>query len=87
VRVKVAKNKVAPPLRTAEFDIDFGKGISKVGCVLDLAVDAGVVKKSGAYFAFGEQRLGQGRAAAKATLEERPELVEEIAEEVRTNRQ
>jgi recombination protein RecA len=81
-RVKVVKNKVAPPFRVAEFDIDYGRGISKVGSVLDVAVDAGVVTRSGAYFAYGEERLGQGRARAKAFLEERPELVEAIAAEV-----
>jgi recombination protein RecA len=80
-RVKVVKNKVAPPFRVAEFDIDYGRGISQVGCVLDVAVDAGVVKRSGAYFAYGSERLGQGRAKAKAFLEERPELVEAIAGE------
>jgi recombination protein RecA len=83
VRVKVAKNKVAPPFRVAEFDIDFGRGISQVGCVLDLAVEHGVVERRGAYFAHGEERLGRGRAAAKQTLEGRPQLVEEIAAEVR----
>lgn len=83
VRVKVVKNKMAAPFLKAEFDIDFGRGISEVGCMLDLAVEAGVVTKSGAYFAFGEERLGQGRAAAKATLDERPELAEEIAGAVR----
>ena len=79
VRVKVVKNKVAAPFGLAEFEIDFGSGISRVGCVLDLAVASGVVKRSGAYFAYGEERLGQGRAKARAALEERPELVEEIA--------
>jgi recombination protein RecA len=83
-RVKVVKNKVAPPFRQAEFDIDYGRGISQVGCVLDVAVQAGVVKRSGAFFAYGEERLGQGRAKTKAFLEERPELVEAIAGEVRT---
>jgi recombination protein RecA len=81
-RVKVVKNKVAPPFRVAEFDIDYGRGISKIGCVLDVAVEAGVVARSGAYFAYGSERLGQGRAKAKAFLEERPELVEAIAAEV-----
>ena len=84
VRVKVVKNKVASPFGVAEFDIDFGQGISQLGCVLDLAVQAGVVKRSGPYFAFGEEKLGQGRAKAKATLEARPELVEEIAAAVRS---
>jgi recombination protein RecA len=78
-RVKVVKNKLAPPFRQAEFDIDYGRGISRVGCVLDVAVQAGVVERSGSFFAFGEERLGQGRAKAKAFLEERPELVEAIA--------
>ncbi len=76
--MKVVKNKVAPPFRVAEFDIDYGRGISQVGCVLDVAVEAGVVTRSGAFFAYGEERLGQGRAKAKAFLEERPELVEAI---------
>ncbi|HET9184775.1 MAG TPA: recombinase RecA, partial [Solirubrobacterales bacterium] len=71
VRVKVVKNKVASPFGVAEFDIDFGQGISQLGCVLDLAVQAGVVKRSGPYFAFGEEKLGQGRARAKETLAER----------------
>jgi recombination protein RecA len=83
VRVKVVKNKVASPFGVAEFDIDFGEGISQLGCVLDLAVQAGVVKRSGPYFAFGPEKLGQGRAKAKAALEARPELVEEIAAAVR----
>jgi recombination protein RecA len=82
-RVKVVKNKVAAPFRIAEFDIDFGRGISQSGCVLDLAVEEGVVRRSGAYFAYGSERLGQGRAKAKATLEERPELTEVIALELR----
>jgi recombination protein RecA len=83
VRVKVAKNKVAPPYRVAEFDIDFGRGISAVGCVLDLAVEHGAVERRGAFFAYGEERLGRGRAKAKEALEARPELVERIAAEVR----
>jgi recombination protein RecA len=83
VRVKVVKNKVAAPFGQAEFEIDFGRGISKVGCLLDVAVGAGVVKRSGAYFAYGSERLGQGRAKVKAALEERLELVEEIGEELR----
>jgi recombination protein RecA len=81
--VKVVKNKLAPPFRQAEFDIDYGRGISRVGCVLDVAVQAGVVERSGSFFAYGEERLGQGRAKAKSFLEERPELLEAIAKEVR----
>jgi hypothetical protein len=81
-RMEVVKNKVAPPFRVAEFDIDYGRGISKVGSVLDVAVQAGPVKRGGAYFAYGSERLGQGRAKAKAFLEGRPELVEANVEEV-----
>lgn len=86
-RVKVAKNKLAAPFRQAEFDIDYGRGISRVGCVLDVAVQVGVVARSGSFFAYGEERLGQGRAKAKATLEERPELVEAIEGEVRRRKE
>ena len=84
VRVKVVKNKLAAPFRNAEFDIDFGRGISSIGCVLDLAVEAGVVKRSGAFFSYGEERLRRGRAAVRAELEGRPELVEEIGTLVRS---
>ena len=83
VRVKVVKNKLAAPFQSAEFDIDFGKGISKVGCVLDLAVEAGVVKRSGAFYSYEGERLGRGRPAVKAELEARLGLVEKIAEDVR----
>ena len=83
VRVKVVKNKVGAPFRVAEFDIDFGRGISQVGCVLDLAVEHGVIERRGAFFSYEEERLGRGRANVKAALEERPELVESIAREVR----
>jgi recombination protein RecA len=83
VRVKVAKNKVAAPFGVAEFDIDFGRGISQVGCVLDLGVEHRVIERRGAFFTYGKERLGQGRSKAKATLEGRPELVEAIAREVR----
>jgi recombination protein RecA len=79
VRVKVVKNKLAAPFRVAEFDIEFGSGISMVGCVLDLATEAGVVKRSGAFFSYGEERLGRGRPSVKAELEGRPDLVEKIA--------
>jgi recombination protein RecA len=86
-RVKVVKNKLAPPFRQAEFDIDYGRGISAVGCVLDVAVQAGLVKRSGAFFAYGDERLGQGRARAKAFLEERPELVEAIRMAVKSQKE
>jgi recombination protein RecA len=78
VRVKVVKNKLAPPFRQAEFDIVFGKGISKVGEIIDLAVDQNVVKKSGSWFSYGDTKLGQGRDAVKQLLLDNPELSEEI---------
>jgi len=78
VRVKVVKNKVAPPFRQAEFDLMYGEGISKEGCILDLGVEEGIIKKSGAWFTYGEERLGQGREAAKELLRTTPDLREEI---------
>lgn len=83
VRAKVVKNKVAPPFKQAEFDLMYGEGVSKEGCVLDMGVDAGIVRKSGSWFNYGEERLGQGREAAKATLKEHPELRNEIESKVR----
>ena len=82
-KVKVVKNKVAPPFRTCEFDIVFGQGISKVGDILDLATDINIVAKSGSWFSYGEERLGQGREKAKETLASRPELMTEIETVVR----
>ena len=82
-RIKVVKNKVAPPFREAEFDIMFGKGISKEGDVLDLAASVGVVQKSGAWFAYGGDKIGQGRENAKAYLREHPEIMDEIEHKVR----
>ena len=82
-KIKVVKNKVAPPFRTCEFDIVFGKGISKVGDILDLATDIDIVSKSGSWFSYGEERLGQGREKAKETLLSRPELMIEIETAVR----
>src|ERR671922_1104959 len=78
VKVKVVKNKVAAPFRVAEFDIEFGKGISSSGCVLDLGLEHNVVTKSGSFFSYGDERLGQGRNNAKAFLEEHPEIAKEI---------
>lgn len=78
VKVKVVKNKVAPPFRRAEFDIMYGQGISKVGEIIDLGVDHGIVKKSGSWFSYGETRLGQGRDAVKDLLIDNPELMEEL---------
>ena len=83
VRAKVVKNKVAPPFRQAEFDLMYGEGISKEGCIVDMAVEAGVAKKSGAWYTYGEERLGQGREAAKRTLVENPELREKLELQVR----
>jgi recombination protein RecA len=82
-RVKVVKNKVAPPFRQAEFDIMYGKGISREGTLLDIAVDMGIVKKSGAWFTYDGEQLGQGRENAKNFLTENPEIMVEISEKVR----
>jgi recombination protein RecA len=79
VRVKVVKNKVAPPFREAEFDIIFNEGISKVGEVVDIGVEKGLVDKSGAWYSFKGERLGQGREGAKTFLKEHPEVLEEIS--------
>ncbi len=81
-RVKVVKNKIAPPFRQAEFDIMYNQGISRSGDVLDLAVLHGIVEKSGAWFAYGEGKIGQGREASKTYLEENPKVLEEIAKKV-----
>ena len=83
VRVKVVKNKVAPPFRKAEFDIMFGEGISKIGEILDLGVDLGVIKKSGSWFSYGDRKLGQGRDAVKDLLIGDLELQAEIEAKVR----
>ena len=83
VRVRVLKNKVAPPFRTAEFDIIFGKGISKIGNILDVAVNLDIVKKAGAWFSYNEEKLGQGREKAKEFLEQNPEILAEVEKLVR----
>jgi recombination protein RecA len=85
VRVKVVKNKVAPPFKQVEFDIMFGEGISKVGELVDLGVKAGMVEKSGAWFSFDSQRLGQGRENAKAFLKANPEMAAKIEATIRQN--
>ncbi len=82
-RVKVVKNKIAPPFRQAEFDIMYNQGISRNGDVLDLAVEYGIVEKSGAWFAYNGEKIGQGREAAKKALEENPKLGEELTKKVR----
>lgn len=82
-RVKIVKNKVAPPFRKAEFDIMFGEGISKIGEILDMGVELGIVKKSGSWFSYGETKLAQGRDATKDLLRDNPELADEIEAKVR----
>ncbi|MGB7219027.1 MAG: recombinase RecA, partial [Vicinamibacterales bacterium] len=82
-RVKIVKNKVAPPFREAEFDVMYGEGISRTGDLLDLAVEKRIVEKSGAWFAFGGERVGQGRENAKQFLKEHPEVFQAIEERVR----
>lgn len=83
VRVRVLKNKVAPPFRPAEFDIIFGKGICKVGNILDVAVNLDIVKKAGSWFSYNEEKLGQGRDKARDFLTENPDLLSEIETKVR----
>lgn len=82
-RVKVVKNKVAPPFKTAEFDIMYGTGISKVGEIIDLGVDYEIIKKSGSWFSYGETKLGQGRDAVKALLMDNPELFDELEQKIK----
>ena len=85
VRAKVVKNKVAPPFRSAEFDIMFDHGISKEGNLIDLGVEWGLVKKAGAFFSYGDIRLGQGRESAKQYLSQNPELAQEIEQQIRAS--
>jgi recombination protein RecA len=85
VRAKVVKNKVAPPFKTAQFDIMFDHGISNEGNLIDLGVELGVIKKTGAFFSYGDIRLGQGRENAKEYLSQNPELAREIEEQVRAS--
>ena len=83
VKVKIVKNKVAPPFKNTEFDIMYGEGISKVGEILDLGVEFDIVKKSGSWFSYGDTKLGQGRDAVKELLKDNPELLEELAEKIK----
>ena len=85
VRAKVVKNKVAPPFRTAEFDIMFDHGISKEGNLIDIGLELGLLSKAGAFFSYGDIRLGQGRESAKQHLAQNPELAQEIEERIRTS--
>lgn len=82
-RVKVIKNKVAPPFRQAEFDIIFGEGISKVGEIIDIGVEKGVIKKAGSWFSYDDTKLGQGRDAVKALFQENPDLADEIENKIK----
>ncbi len=82
VRVKVVKNKVAPPFRKAEFEITFGEGISRIGEVVDLGTELGIIKKSGSWFSYGDSKIGQGRDAVKRMLKDNPELCEEIEAQI-----
>ena len=82
VRVKVVKNKVAAPFKQAEFDIEFGKGISTAGCLIDYGIEHNIVTKSGSFFSYGEERLGQGRGNAKAFLDEHPDIAREIESKI-----
>lgn len=82
-RVKVVKNKVAPPFKTAEFDIMYGEGVSKVGEILDIAVENEIVKKSGSWFSYEDSKLGQGRDAVKNMLKDNPDLMDELEEKIK----
>jgi recombination protein RecA len=84
-RVKVVKNKVAPPFKQVEFDIMYGEGISKTGELLDLGVKAGVVEKSGAWFSYGDERMGQGRENSKQYLRDNPKIALEIEDKIRAS--
>jgi recombination protein RecA len=84
-RVKVVKNKMAPPFRMVEFDIMYGEGVSKSGELIDLGVQAGVIEKSGAWFSYGGQRIGQGRENAKQFLKEHPDMAETVEASIRQN--
>ncbi|MDD2491903.1 MAG: recombinase RecA, partial [Bacteroidales bacterium] len=83
VRAKIVKNKMAPPFKKAEFDIVFGGGISKLGEIVDLGVEFGIIKKSGSWFSYGETKIGQGREAVKQILTDNPELMNEVEEKIR----
>jgi recombination protein RecA len=82
-RVKVVKNKIAPPFRKAEFDIIYGQGISKTGEIIDLGVEANIIKKSGSWFSYGDTKLGQGRDAVRTLLNDNPELFEELETKIK----
>ena len=85
VRVKVVKNKVAPPFREAEFDIIYGEGISKEGNILDMAVNLDIIEKSGSWFSYNGERIGQGRENVKKYLKDNPKVLEDVEKKVRDN--
>ena len=82
-KVKIVKNKLAPPFKVAEFDLIFGKGISNEGCILDMAIDQGIIVKSGSWFSYNDERLGQGRETIKQLILSRPELMAELEQKIR----
>ena len=82
-KVKVVKNKLAPPFKTAEFDIMYGQGISKSGCILDVALNLGLIKKSGAWFSYNDEKIGQGKENTKIYLEKNPDIMKEIETKIR----
>src|SRR5436305_1780847 len=82
-RVEVVKNKVAPPFRQVEFDIVFGEGISKIGEIIDMGVDLGILTKSGSWFSYGDSKIGQGRDAVKTFLQDNPEVMVEVEGRIR----
>ncbi len=84
-RVKVVKNKVAPPFRQVEFDIMYGEGISKVGELVDLGVKAGIIEKSGSWFSYDGQRIGQGRENAKSFFKDNPDMADKVEQAIRAN--
>jgi recombination protein RecA len=83
VKVKVVKNKVAPPFRSAEFDIIFGEGVSKTGEIIDMGVELNIIQKSGSWYSYNSDKLGQGRDAVKSLLNDNPELAGEIEAKIR----
>ena len=82
-KVKVVKNKMAPPFKVAEFDIMYGQGISQSGCVLDMALALGLIKKSGAWFSYNDEKIGQGKENTKLYLEKNPEVLQELDSTIR----